>query len=89
MHIRKKQKKSWGNKIDVITSFDVIEHVEEPTKFITDIFELLAEGGQAIIGTPTEAPVMRELLGEIFEKKLLFSTQHIWIFLKKFKTYCR
>lgn len=76
-------KEHWKNKVDVITTFDVIEHVEDPIKFITDIFDLLSEEGQAIIGTPTEAPVMRELLGEIFEKKLLFSTQHMWIFSEK------
>ena len=26
---------------------------------------------------------MRELLGEIYEKKLLFSTQHLWIFSER------
>lgn len=76
-------KSNWSNKIDIITSFDVIEHVEEPKDFMKDIYDLLSDGGQAIIGTPTEAPIMRKLLGEIYEKKLLFSTQHIWIFSEK------
>ena len=67
----------------MITSFDVIEHVEDPVLFLKDIYDLLSEGGQAIIGTPTDAPVMRELLGEIYEKKILFSTQHLWIFSEK------
>lgn len=70
----------WKDKIDVITSFDVIEHVQDPKEFLKDIFDLLVKGGQAIIGTPTDAPVMRSLLGEIFERKLLFSTQHLWVF---------
>ncbi len=70
----------WGKKIDVITSFDAIEHVENPKIFMNDIFELLAKDGQAIIGTPTDAPIMRKLLGEVYEQKLLFSTQHLWIF---------
>ncbi len=69
--------------IDVITSFDVIEHVEEPLKFLSDIKALLNDGGQAIIGTPTDAPIMRELLGAVYEKKLLYSTQHLWIFSDK------
>ena len=68
------------NKVDVITSFDVIEHVENPQNFLNECSKLLAEGGTAIIGTPTDAPVMRELLGRIYEKKILFSTQHLWIF---------
>lgn len=71
---------SWRNKVDVITSFDVIEHVETPQDFLKECNELLVDGGTAIIGTPTDAPVMRELLGTIYEKKILFSTQHLWIF---------
>lgn len=75
--------KERANTIDVITSFDVIEHVPDPRQFIREVYELLAENGTAIIGTPTDAPVMRELLGEIYEKKLLFSTQHLWILSEK------
>lgn len=76
----KDAKRDWTGKVDVITSFDVIEHVEEPQEFIRDAFDLLSENGKAIIGTPTDAPIMRKLLGEVYEKKLLFSTQHLWIF---------
>ncbi len=72
-----------GGSIDVITSFDVIEHVDDPRSFIKNIYELLAKGGRAIVGTPTDAPVMRSLLGKVYEKELLFSTQHIWIFSEK------
>lgn len=70
----------WGEKIDIITSFDVIEHVKNPQIFLNECRELLIDGGGAIIGTPTDAPIMRTLLGEIYERKLLFSTQHLWIF---------
>jgi 2-polyprenyl-3-methyl-5-hydroxy-6-metoxy-1,4-benzoquinol methylase len=72
-------KTDWKGKISVITSFDVIEHVEDPIKFMEDAYDLLKVGGRAIIGTPTEAPVMRDILGEIYEKQLLFSVQHLWI----------
>ena len=69
----------WEGKVDVITSFDVIEHVEDPKQFLHECYRLLKKDGIAIIGTPTDAPVMRKLLGEIYEKKILFSTQHLWI----------
>lgn len=72
-------RKDWEGTVDVITSFDVIEHVEDPKQFLQDCYRLLKKDGVAIIGTPTDAPVMRNLLGEIYEKKLLFSTQHLWI----------
>lgn len=38
-------------------------------------------GGTMIIGTPTDAPVMRELLGKEYET-FLFSIQHRWILNK-------
>lgn len=70
----------FSGRVDVLTSFDVIEHVARPLSFLRDIHALLTPGGQAIIGTPTDAPVMRSLLGQVYEKALLFSTQHLWIF---------
>lgn len=73
----------WAGKLDVITSFDVIEHVSDPLAFMSDIYKLLAVNGMAIIGTPTRTPIMRQLLGEIYDKKILFSTQHLWIFSDK------
>jgi 2-polyprenyl-3-methyl-5-hydroxy-6-metoxy-1,4-benzoquinol methylase len=76
-------RKDYPGRIDVVTSFDVIEHVEDPEIFLKDVYEILSEGGQAIIGTPTDAPIMRTLLGDVYEKKLLFSTQHLWILSEK------
>lgn len=78
-----KAKEELKNKIDVITSFDVIEHVEDPIRFMKDIYELLSPKGEAIIGTPTEAPILRQLVGTTFERQLLFSIQHLWIFGEK------
>ena len=77
----------YSGAVDVVTSFDVIEHVEKPKEFLTDTKNLLRKGGCAIIGTPTQAPVMRELLGPVYEKQQLFSTQHLWVFDEKNLTY--
>lgn len=76
-------KLNYSGKIDVITSFDVLEHVEDPVKFFKDIYELLAPNGRAIIGTPTSTPVMRELLSGVYDKTILYSAQHIWIFSER------
>lgn len=75
--------KNIKGEVDVVVSFDVIEHVEDPFIFMKEIGELLTEHGEVWIGTPTEAPMMRELLGSFFEENLLFSTQHLWIFNEK------
>lgn len=76
-------KKKWNNSLDIVTSFDVIEHVENPENFMKDIHDLLKDGGIGIVGTPTETPVMRAFLGEIYDRELLFSTQHLWILGEK------
>lgn len=72
--------KDYKNKVDVITSFDVIEHVDEPIKFLKNVYNLLVDDGIGIIGTPTDSPIWRELLGESYEKQILFNIPHIWIF---------
>lgn len=70
----------YKGKIDVITSFDVIEHVDDPVDFFRDVFALLADGGQAVIATPTEMPVLREFAGKNFDQGYLFYADHPWIF---------
>ena len=67
--------------VDVVVSFDCMEHVESPETFIREAYELLSPDGTAIIGTPTNAPVMRKLLGRDYDS-FLFSTQHPWVFGK-------
>lgn len=68
-----------GGKMDLVTSFDVIEHVSNPIDFMKDVYGLMKHGGTGIIGTPSNCPVMCSLLGNIYEQKLLYSVQHPWI----------
>lgn len=67
------------NSIDVITSFDVIEHVENPKAFLKDAYDLCSDGGQIVIGTPTDYPILRKMLGDVFDR-FIFQIQHPWIF---------
>lgn len=71
----------YENKVDVVTSFDVIEHVENPRVFMEECYRLCAQGGRVIIGTPTEQPIMRMALEEY--DSFLFSTQHLWVLNKE------
>jgi 2-polyprenyl-3-methyl-5-hydroxy-6-metoxy-1,4-benzoquinol methylase len=68
--------------IDIITSFDVIEHVEYPQEWINEIYALLKQGGTFICGTPTDYPLLRKFAKETFEP-FLFQVVHPWIFSEK------
>lgn len=80
--------KDYPKGVDVVTSFDVIEHVDNPAEFMKDVYDLLKDGGKAVIGTPSDCPIMRELMGKEYEQKLLFSFQHPWILSKESFAIC-
>lgn len=44
--------KNKGKSFDIVTLFHVIEHIDEPHKFINDVYELMNEDGILIIETP-------------------------------------
>lgn len=69
----------FAGKVDVVTSFDVIEHVDHPQTFVDDMYKLCATNGSVICGTPTDYPVLRKLLGRDFDK-FIFQVQHPWVF---------
>ncbi|MCL2015981.1 MAG: class I SAM-dependent methyltransferase [Defluviitaleaceae bacterium] len=72
----------YANSIEILTSYDVIEHVDDPLNFLQNVHKLLAPNGRAYIGTPTDYPVLRGLLGEQFDS-FLFTVQHPWVFSRK------
>lgn len=72
----------FGDAADVATSFDVIEHVDEPLSFLKDIYALLKSGGKMILGTPTDYPILRTLVGKPFER-FIFNANHLWVFSVK------
>lgn len=74
--------KDFANTIDVLTSFDVIEHVDNPRQFAEDAFRLLKNGGEIIVGTPTDLGHLRALLGSEFDS-FVFSVQHPWVLSEK------
>lgn len=67
------------NSVDVVLSFDVIEHVNNPEETIHQLYEILSPEGEIVMGTPTDSPILRELVGNDFDE-FLFNVGHLWIF---------
>ncbi len=67
-------------KFDVVTMFQVIEHLEEPHKIINDIKSRLADGGLLIIETPNAEDV---LISKYHSKSFMdftFWSEHLFLY---------
>ncbi len=60
-------------------TFQVIEHVENPVKFLQEIFFLLKPGGKLLIATPNRNDVMLKLMPLEF-KPFFYRKVHRWYF---------
>lgn len=68
-----------AGKLDVVTSFQVIEHVDDPTEFLADLAQLLAPGGRIVIATPNRDDILLKLLPDDF-LPFYFRSAHRWYF---------
>ena len=70
-------------KFDVVTAFDIIEHVQNPANFLQEIREILQPGGILAISTPDTGHFLRYLMGskwpmlQPMQHTVLFSRQSI------------
>jgi len=65
--------------IDVAVTFQVIEHVLNPSAFLSEIAALLKPGGTLIIATPNHDDILMKLLPEEFPS-FYYRTFHRWYF---------
>jgi 2-polyprenyl-3-methyl-5-hydroxy-6-metoxy-1,4-benzoquinol methylase len=72
---------------DIVVSFQVIEHVENPINFLKDIYGLLKKGGRLIIATPNHDDILMKLLPESFPS-FFYRRAHRWYFDEKSLMYC-
>ena len=49
------------NSIDIIVSFDVIEHIESPKEIISELYRVLKPNGKVYIGVPNQTDFLKEL----------------------------
>lgn len=61
----------YTEKFDVVLAQEVIEHIENPWKFVRDIASSLEKGGYIIISTPNVASLQSKI-------KFLFSSHFAW-----------
>ena len=67
-------------KFDVVTAFDIIEHVQNPVNFVREIREILRPGGVLAISSPDTGHFLRHLMGSKWP--MLQPMQHTLLFSK-------
>jgi SAM-dependent methyltransferase len=62
--------------VDIVTSFDVIEHLEDPNSFVDAAYELLRPGGKFILSMPNVDDVLLKVCHEKFAP-FFFQAAHL------------
>jgi len=66
---------------DVVTAFDIIEHMQDPTKFLQEIRDILHPGGVLAISSPDTGHLLRYLMGSKWP--MLQPMQHTVLFSRR------
>jgi len=66
---------------DVVTAFDIIEHVQNPANFLHEMREILKPGGVLAISSPDTGHVLRYLMGSRWP--MLQPMQHTVLFSRR------
>lgn len=70
----------YRGKVDVVASFGVIEHVDDPVSYLQGAFGLLADGGCLILQTDNLDDILMVSKAQGFSE-FFFRTAHNWYFL--------
>jgi cyclopropane fatty-acyl-phospholipid synthase-like methyltransferase len=70
-----------AEKFDVVTAFDIIEHVQNPASFLTDIREVLNPGGVIAISSPDTGHFLRYVMRSKWP--MLQPMQHTVLFSRR------
>ena len=75
-------KSKYKNQVDSIVSFGVLEHVENPQKYLKDAYDLLKNGGKMYLETDNLHDILMKLNIPSFDK-FFYRTAHLWYFEDK------
>jgi SAM-dependent methyltransferase len=68
-----------GARFDLVTSFQVLEHVEDPLALLRTMRRLLADDGKLVLTTPNKQDLLMQLSPELFAP-FFYRTAHRWYF---------
>jgi SAM-dependent methyltransferase len=68
------------DQFDVVVAFDIIEHTQNPLKFLAEIRQILRPGGWLMLATPDTGHFLRYLMGRRWP--MLQPLQHTYLFSK-------
>lgn len=69
----------FGTKIDIGVSFDVLEHVDDPKQYLTEIFQSLNKKGKIYLLTPNSEDILFDIDPENFNP-FNYRTAHLFYF---------
>ena len=70
----------YRGKVDVVASFGVIEHVDDPMSYLKDAFDMLTDGGCLVLQTDNLDDILMVSKAKGFPE-FFFRTAHNWYFL--------
>src|SRR5574341_948256 len=76
----------YKEKVDIAVSFSVLEHVEDPLRFLREIHSLISADGKLIISTPNADDLLLEVIPEVY-KPFFYRKAHLWYFNRKSLNY--
>ncbi|PKN26374.1 MAG: hypothetical protein CVU64_17935 [Deltaproteobacteria bacterium HGW-Deltaproteobacteria-21] len=77
----------YARKIGLIFCFAVIEHTQDPLKFLQEIKGLLAPGGSLILSTPNRRDILMEIGLEGY-RQFFYRCVHRWYFDRESFSFC-
>lgn len=69
-----------ATEFDVVSAFDIVEHVQDPKRFLSQIFDILVPGGVLALSTPDTGHFLRYVMGSRWP--MLQPMQHTYLFSK-------
>jgi cyclopropane fatty-acyl-phospholipid synthase-like methyltransferase len=73
--------KQESTKFDVVSAFDIIEHVQDPSRFLLEIREILVPGGILALSTPDTEHFLRYVMASKWP--MLQPMQHTFLFSRR------